>query len=398
MTRLCAALAVVVAVSCLAGVSGQGRNGFVESFKHPAIDYYDGPLADDATALARRVGSGETRLAFDPASGYLKAVLDALKVPVESQVVVFSQTSQQGPIINEKNPRAVYFNDRIAVGWVRGGTVLEIAAQDPRRGVVFYTLDQKAAERPAFERPRECLRCHVSWDTFGVPGVFVLSTGPADAGGYATGGVVDDRDPIAKRWGGWYLTGSAMPAHHMGKAAPAPRWLAGMFDTSGYPTPHSDVVALMVLEHQTHVMNLITYVGWESRVGASPQRLQAIVRDLVDALLFVDEAPLPGRVRGSTAFAEHFSAEGPHDRQGRSLRQFDLERRMMKYPCSYMIDTPAFAALPASAKQAVFERMWLVLSGQETGKKYARLSPADRQAVVAILRDTRTDLPSSFAR
>jgi hypothetical protein len=180
----------------------------------------------------------------------------------------------------------------------------------------------------------------------------------------------------------------------------------GAFDTSAYLTPHSDVVALMVLNHQVHMINLLTRLGWEARIAARdlpvettvglPPRVRDLARDLVDYLLFVDEAPLPSPVRGSSAFAQEFSSKGPHDSRARSLRALDLIRRLLRYPCSFMIYTDAFDALPAAAKNLVYERMWDVLSGRETNKVYAKLSLADRRAIVEILRETKKGLPAYF--
>jgi hypothetical protein len=121
-----------------------------------------------------------------------------------------------------------------------------------------------------------------------------------------------------------------------------------------------------------------------------------LVREVVDYLLFVHEAPLPSPVQGSSAFAQQFAAQGPRDSKGRSLRDLDLEQWLLRYPCSYMIYTEAFDALPAPAKAAVYERMWEILSGQEKGASYSRLTAADRQAIIEILRDTKKDLPDSF--
>ena len=148
--------------------------------------------------------------------------------------------------------------------------------------------------------------------------------------------------------------------------------------------------------------NLITRTGWEARLAAaSPSqdasaRVTEAARDLVDYLLFVDEAPLTGPVKGGSGFAESFGARGPRDGQGRSLRDFDLRRRLFKYPCSYMIYTPAFDALPPAAKNAVYTRLWEVLSGRETQPRYRSLTPQDRQAIVSILRETKRDLPTYF--
>jgi hypothetical protein len=188
--------------------------------------------------------------------------------------------------------------------------------------------------------------------------------------------------------------------------APKLNSVAGEFDAAPWPSAHSDVVALLVLNHQVEMTNLLTRLGWEARIaahnappaqaGAVPARVQEIARELVDYLLFVDEAPLPSKIQGSSAFAREFPAKGPRDSQGRSLRDLDLERRLLRYPCSYMIYTEAFDSLPGPAKAAVYERMWEILSGQEASAAYARLSRADRQAVVEILRETKKDLPAYF--
>ena len=218
--------------------------------------------------------------------------------------------------------------------------------------------------------------------------------------------------------GGWYLTGSLGSIRHIGNrpisTASTPdavkpearelKSLDGQFDTAGYLTSHSDVAALMVLEHQTNMTNLITRMGWESRLatheGKAPDlpRLQQAAADLVDYMLFVYEVPLPNKIRGSSSFSEKFAAQGPADSKGRSLRQLDLDRRLMRYPCSYMIYSDAFSALPDAAKNLVYRRLWQVLSGEDKQPRYAQLSPADRQAIVEILRDTKKDLPDYFRR
>ncbi len=408
----------VFAVASAAAVLAQRTDAFVASRDHPAIEYSKGPVTDRVADLNRKIRDGSIRLKLDGPSGYLRSTLEALKVPVESQVVLFSQNSSQGDLISMKNPRALFFNDAVSVGFVRGGTVLEVAADDPRQGVIFYTLDQTAADVPQFKRNDGCLACHLSWTTLGVPGLFVLSmlTLPEDKNAYASGFASDQRTSFESRWGGWYVTGSLGSIRHMGNkpvstgstpdsAKPEARELKsldGRFDTFGYPSPYSDVVALMVLEHQAHMTNLITRLGWEARLAASESRTRKSPRveeaaaDLVDYALFVYEELLPGKIRGSSGFAEKFAAVGPADRKGRSLRQLDLDRRLMRYPCSYMIYSEAFNALPAGVKDVVYHRMWQVLSGQDKNARYARLLLADRQAIVDILRDTKKDLPAEF--
>jgi hypothetical protein len=412
---LLAAFAVlaVFAGTRAAAVHAQRTDAFVESRDHPAIEYSKGPVTDLVAELNRKIQDRSIRLKFNGPGGYLRSALDALKVPVESQVALFSQNSSQGDLISMKNPRALFFNDAVSVGFVRGGTVLELAADDPRQGVVFYTLDQTAAEIPQFKRNDGCLACHLSWTTLGVPGLFVFSmlTLPEDKNAYASGFASDHRTSFESRWGGWYVTGNLGSIRHMGNkpvstastpdaAKPEAHELKALdVDTTAYPSPYSDVAALMVLEHQTHMTNLITRLGWEARVGARIQkstRVEEAAADLVDYALFAYEEPLPGRIRGSSGFAEKFSALGPADRKARSLRQLDLDRRLMRYPCSYMIYSDAFNALPAGAKDLVYHRMWQVLSGQDKNARYARLSLTDRQAIVDILLETKKDLTADF--
>lgn len=78
------------------------------------------------------------------------------------------------------------------------------------------------------------------------------------------------------------------------------------------------------------------------------------------------------------------------------MRQFDLEHRLMRYRCSYMIYSDVFDALPSVAKNAIYQRLWLILSGATSDPKYAHLSHADRQAVLEILRETKKQLPDYF--
>jgi hypothetical protein len=414
--------------STQAKVDNARTDAFVESMDHPAVAYTTGAVKNAVADLDDRIRRGALKLSFDATSGYLRALLNALQVPIDSQTLVFSQGSLQARQISPTNPRAVYFNDTVAVGWVRGADVLELAAHDARQGTIFYTLRQQAAASPRFERDNRCLECHLTWDTLGVPGFQVLSTFQMsdDPNAYATGLVSDHRTPFDDRWGGWYVTGQAGTSQHRGnvpvvvsaaelqkprRAAPQLSSVAGRFDTHGFLSEHSDVVALMILEHQSRMANLLTRVGWEIRVAlpastpasphaspsrALPARVREAVSDLVDYLLFVDEAPLPAHVIGSSGFTPRFSGMGPKDSRGRSLRQLDLERRLFRYPCSYMIYAPAFDALMPEAKAAIYERLWTILSGAERDRRYERLSVADRRAIVEILRDTKSDLPAYF--
>jgi len=178
--------------------------------------------------------------------------------------------------------------------------------------------------------------------------------------------------------------------------------LEGKFPVTRYLSAHSDVAALLVLDHQTRMSNLITRLGWETRAAAADKRpdYKRVVaegaQEFVDYLLFVDEALIKGPVKGGSGFAAKFSAQGPRDAKGRSLRQLDLEKRLLLYPCSYMIYSEAFDGMPDDARAAVYRRMWQVLSGAEKDRKYARLTEASRQAVVEILRATKPEAAGYF--
>jgi hypothetical protein len=407
-----AALGLITLAALRSHVDAQHAGTFMGSLDDPAIRYSSAPVSNVVVDVNAKLRDGGVRFAFDRRSGFLQSALDALSIPVDSQLLVFSRTSLQGRRIGEQNPRAIFFNDRAALGWVRGGDVIEVAAHDELSGVVFYTLQQREDEAPPqFKRASVCLGCHVTSDTLGVPGLLMFSTTRPEPSQFS--GVprhVDQGDPLTQRFGGWFVTGTTGSTHHMGNEASAldghaTRELAtveGLFDADGYRTLTSDVVAHLVLTHQAGMTNLLTRAGWEARAAGSQQALAAdvmsgVAREVVDHLLFVDEARLPDRVRGSSGFAERFSSRGPRDLKGRSLYELDLNHRLMKYPCSYLIYSPPFDALPPLVKDAIYRRMWEVLSGREGDERYRRaLSRADRQAIVEILRDTKKELPRYF--
>ena len=424
------ARAVVVACGLVAATSAGAATlaeRFSASFRHPAIEYGTRPPTDRVAQLNARLRTGEATLSFDARRGFLPAVLDALDVPVESQTLVFSKTSLQSDFIGPDNPRALYFTDDVAVAWIRGAPALELAALDPRQGVMFYALSQSRRAR-GFQRPRSCLECHVSDATLGLPGLAVGSAVVNPEGVPYVSVPIDQRTPISSRWGGWYVTGETGLVPHVGNTVATdpdePMLLEDetnfnlptvedRFDTSGYLTPYSDIAALMVLEHQTHMTNLLIRTGWEFRVAAHERRptrgllvapgatggnatLREAMQALVDYMLFVDESPLADRMIGTAGFEAAFEARGPFDRRGRTLRKIDLDVRLFRYPCSYMIYTAAFDALHPDAKDAVYRRLWQVLSGADRDSRYEHLTPVDRQAIVEILRDTKPDLPDYF--
>jgi hypothetical protein len=407
--------AVVLGVAI---VSAQGTSIWV-SRDDPAIQYSSRPPHNAIDRLNDSIQKGEVTLAFEaPPRGYLASVLKAFDISPASQTLVFSENSLQRAHISQATPRAIYFNDTVAVAWAKGAETIEATALDATQGVHFYSIPQTRTAKPRFvRRNADCLQCHLLPQTHGVPGVLTMSVLPLsdNQNDYAQGWEVDHRTPIADRWGGWYVTGEQVPAVHLGnvpvlhvprsyvRADVAPKLIVvkDAFDTAAYLTPHSDVVAHMVLNHQTRMVNLLTRLGWQSRIalqdgakgGALPPHVRDTAYELVDYMLFVDEAPLPSPVRGASGFAKEFPSKGPRDSKGRSLRDLDLSRRLLRYPCSYMIYTEAFDALPPATLAIVYERMWAILSGAVTDNDYKKLNPDDRRAIVEILRETKKGLP-----
>jgi hypothetical protein len=418
LATIAAGISWFAGVAATLGAGGQLPDTFFDETSAPAVAYATQQPHDVIAQLNEKLAAGSTTLTFEPGSGYLRSVLNALELPVDSQLAVFSKTSVQARIISPVNPRTLFFNDRVVVGWPRGGFI-EAAALDRQLGVVFYHLNQQASVSPRFERGNGCLACHVSVEaTLGVPGMLLRSEA-ARADGLIMrqlgNEVVDHRLPLNKRWGGWYVTGRDVTVASRGNLmlrdeadeglltmpkAIAAETLHGRFDLAGYLSPYSDIVALMVFDHQLHMINLLTRMSWESRAAQENSDADALVervaREVVDYMLFVDEAPLPARVEGGSGFTERFAARGPKDSHGRSLYQLDLTTRLLRYPCSYLIYSDAFDGLPVAARDAIYHRMYAVLSGQDHAPRYSHLSATDRRTIIDILRETKTGLPEFF--
>lgn len=400
----------------------------------------DGERIDPIESLQALIDAGDVTLAYDPVTGYLPALLAALDIPVSSQTLVFSRTSLQTLDIAPWAPRAVYFNDDVYVGMVQESPILEIASIDPDDGSVFYTLAQTEESGPRFNREGTlCLQCHESPVTEKVPGVLVRSTLTDRMGSMVTvlhEGPVTDRTPMSQRFAGWYVTGTQEGYGHAGNVwAPETHdeidspgryvesfdFQAGndltriddRFDTSVYLSSHSDIVALLVLTHQTRVHNLITRAAVTAAQALREQEtivrskgtrppeaglfpmventIDSAVDDLVREMMFSGEAPFGGRVRGTSGFAEEFTARGPHDAEGRSLRDLNLEQRLFEYPLSFLVYTDAFDALPDLVKVRVYSRIDAVLRGADRTGAFEHVTPHLGLATREILAETKPE-------
>jgi hypothetical protein len=385
--------------------------------------------------LQQRLDNGQCKLAYDPKFGFLPALLKELGISPTSQMLVFSKTSFQRERISPQTPRALYFNDNTYVGFIPGAPLLEVSVADPQLGGVFYTLQQKAsesgtpgeprpegrpAEHPRFVRTDQCLECHASATSLGVPGHLVRSFVTDDEGvvDLITGvSPVTDRTPMKDRWGGWYVSGTHGGQTHRGNLiGPAafqrqekePNYMGNIadlsrfFDTSRYVRPTSDIVALMVLEHQTHMHNFITRLHYAAELALQQyghvRYLNSVTESFLQYLLFTEESPLTAPVKGTSGFTEWFAGEGPKDHQGRSLRQFDLQTRLFKYPCSYLIYSEAFDALPEPIKDKLYRRLWDILTGHDSSAAFAKIPAESRRAVREILIETKPNLPEYWRK
>lgn len=400
-------------------------------------EYLAATLQDPVARLQKDIDSGKVKLSWESDHGYLRSLLSALKISPTSQSLVFSKTSFQRNRISRTAPRAIYFNDDVYIGSVLGSDILEISSVDPIWGGAFYTLHQTPSAKPRLERQTyDCLQCHNTTMTGNIPGHIVRSVyaqfdGEAD---FRQGShITTDESPWEERWGGWYVTGKHGAMRHLGnetirggenysefnkEVGANVTDLRRYFDTSMYLTPHSDILALMVLAHQVHVHNLIAQTHYQVKAALRDEqvfnealkrpadyrsestisRIQNSCDTLLQAMLFAKETPLTGPITGTAGFGGKFAAQGPKDSKGRSLRQFNLKTRLFMYPCSYLIYSEAFDALPADGKEMFYARLWEVLNSREKGMEYSRLTVSDRQAIREILLETKPDFAAWVAK
>jgi hypothetical protein len=411
--------------------------------EYPLIGYGDRPTHNSIARLQERLDRREVKLKFVAGRGYLDSLLRALGIDPSSQTLVYSKTSLQFDLIRAATPRAIYFNDDTYIAWIPATRIIEITAMDSAVGPVFYTLqNQEPAAAEQFDRETSrCLTCH---DTFsmmggGVPR-FLFMSSPVTVAGEPLTAVISkdttDATPISERWGGWYVTGNSDGLTHLGNIqvdGPVPAGQAApdlsqlkvkkpgtlpslgkLLNTQPYLTDHSDIVALMIFEHQVYIENIITRASYKARTmiartldGQSadalswdelPAKARPLVKSmfepLVQALLLVDAANLPGRISGNSGFDRWFEAQGPRDPRGRSLRELDLTKRLFRYPLSYMVYSVGFDGLPHYAQDYVFRRLAEILTGHDQSARYSQLSAADRAAALQILTATKPQFAS----
>lgn len=412
----------------------------VDDFEFPPISYSDTKPNDVITRMQSDTKTGKLKFTQKTDKELVKAMLKELKIPASSQTLVFSKTSLQTDAINPGQPRAIYFNEEVYFGWTMHRD-LEIMASDPKLGITFYLVrrDPKTMEMTYEQHTDECFSCHASGRTGGRPGMVVRSV-LADAKGvpiFSAGSYTTDQSsPIAERWGGWYVTGQHGELRHMGnaiaievdkgKGAEIDREaganmeeLEEFINPNEYLVPSSDIVALMVLEHQVGMHNRLIEGNYvvrkavfrdkeisrelgEKREGFSDTTQRIIdhqAERILNYLLFANEVELTGGgLDSNSTFVEDFQHNARISSDGRSLKDFQLLKRIFKYRCSYMIYSTAFESLPAPLKAKVFQRLGEVLTGKDTSNEYAYLKESERKRILNILVETLPDAPADWKK
>jgi hypothetical protein len=412
------------------------RGQFQTDFEQPPISY-SSTTPRALAPLQARISSGELRFSGTEQNA-LKTLLDALDVPVESQVLVFSKTSLQRRLISPDRPRALYFSDTVYVGWVPGGFT-EVIIIDPQLGPVFYSFDLRDGQRehPKLDREADCLRCHGGNFVRDIPGIFARSLFTAESGEpllrHGTL-IVDDETPFSKRWGGWYVTGYHGDEPHRGNvmageegdalvftpSVKRPDSLGDFFKLRDYLRGTSDVVALLVLEHQTTMQNALTRANFASRRAIAYQHglqkafkepvtneptydsaksvFDSSAEDVVDRLLFRNAAPLPSGVIGEPAFQDRFVSNAPKSAAGHSLKDFELFDRIFAQRCSFLVYSEMFLELPETLKVRIFDRLHNALRSQGSDDRYSYLPIAEKQRIYDILIETHPDAKRLWQR
>lgn len=404
-----------------------------ETYELAPINYSSTEPRDAVARLQKRIASGSIQIG-EGGRQIVQTLLHELKIPVESQILVYSKTSFQRDRIHPSHPRALFFGDTCYVGWVPSGLV-EVTTIDPILGPIFYSLDPNSTSantKHTFVRDSDCLRCHGGNFIRGIPGVFARSVFTSEEGEpllrFGTE-IVDFRTPFTNRWGGWYVTGKHGIALHRGNVMARQKDdqvvvdfreganitdLSRFFDTSAYLTNSSDIVALMVFEHQLAMQNTLTRASLNSRRMLDyQQKLQhdlkeavteepayesvksvfdSAAREVVDDLLFKDEAQLPDGIEGAPAFQRVFTANAPRTAGGDSLKDFQLQGRLFKNRCSYLIYSDVFRGLPKPLMKRVCERLSRAIRTADPDPRYSYLGNEERSRIVSILRETYPDL------
>ena len=429
-------LRILLVVGLIGPLTPSAQGQQVEPFEEPPINYSATPTNDRATAISAKFQSRAMEIRSMPAKKRLQWLLAELGVPVESQIFVFSKTSLQRDLINPEAPRVLYFSDEAYIGWSPTGA-FEVAVFDAKLGATFYVFEPHATkEEPLLARSGDCLLCHSRHEH--TPSLRTRSVFP-DANGEPLSGSgssnIAPSTPLAERWGGWYVTGTKAPFEHRGNltgkkmddfegpsAQPTRNLLSleGVVDTRRYLLKTSDVVPLLMHDHQVHVHNVLSTANQDARIAlhrwpamreilglpanAPPQGSCVVVFDsqaekVLDALLCRDEAAWPAEgIHGDGVFAPAYAKTRKPDTKGRSLRDLDLQTRLFRYRCSPLIYSESFTSLPKQLHDIVLLRLSSGLRAFPPSPSFGHLPDDERAAIHEILSATLPNLPAGWGK
>ena len=405
----------LIAILMMAGAGLAFAQPGFEQIDQPPHNYRQRTPQDRFTRLKAALESGQIELDRTSEKAFVLSLLKTLDIPVSSQMLVFSTTSLQLSLISPANPRALYFNEDVYLGYVPGGRV-EIVSLDPELGGIYYIFDLPRDDRPLrIERSERCMNCHAAEQTGNIPGLVVKSVIPGPTGGSLTAYRLDQTGhgiPFDQRFGGWYVTGQDGITNHLGNLTgrlsagtltKIPNPPGGRFSFNKYPVATSDVLPQLLLEHQAGFVNRVVEASYRARTAlhdsggrlssAQAAELDAQAEIITRYVLFADETPLPpGGLTGDSNFKQDF-LQKRRAVNGEALKDLDLRTRLFKHRCSYMIYSPVFTGLPPVMKQRVYRRLGDALALKKPSKAYAYIPSAEKQMIRRILKATCTDLP-----
>lgn len=410
-----------------------GLSQFYNDYELEPHGYFSKEAKDPVTLLMKRVQQGEVQIKEPNGKPLVERLLRELGLDRDTQVLVFSRTSLQRREVSYSNPRALYFNESVYLGWMPDGRI-EIASFDPELGPIFYfqrELDDKSS--PLLERTRSCLGCHAGDATNFLPGSLGRSVYP-DQSGRSLRSIDDYRRsghhiPLHDRYGGWFVSGNHGSMRHMGNAIASRKGgkitidreqyanikkLDRFFSTDAYPAPGSDIAALLVFDHQVTMHHRLVEAAYRARQSLFDSKLDPGETDVsklnegrsidefiegrdkvVDYLLFREETPIP-EVSCDPGFRRAFNANRITDSRNRSLKDLQLKGRIFENRCSYMIYSPTFEQFPPMLKGAIYERIHEILTAPGPIEGFEYLGKAEKRRILEILHETKDDLPAGW--
>ena len=410
-----------------------GFSQFYNDYELEPHGYFSKDAKDPVTLLMKRVQRGEVLIKEPNGKPLVERLLRELGLNKDTQVLVFSRTSLQRREVSYSNPRALYFNESVYLGWMPNGRI-EIASFDPELGPIFYfqrELDD--ASSPLLTRTRSCLGCHAGDATNFLPGSLGRSVYP-DKSGRSLRSIDDYRRsghhiPLHDRYGGWFVSGNHGAMRHMGNAIASREGgkitidreqfanlekLDRFFSTEAYPAPGSDIAALLVFDHQVTMHHRLVEAAYRARQSLFDSKLDPKETDVsklsegrstdeflegrdkvVDYLLFRDETPIP-KVSCDPAFRRAFTANRIADSRKRSLKDLRLDGRIFENRCSYMIYSPTFDQFPPMLKGAIYARIHEILTSPKPVEGFDYLGKDEKRRILEILDETKEDLPPGW--